>query len=181
MKLHHPFLVSAIVAIAAGPALATLATAASQNDALVQIALFNPAQIVKENRAVTGLRLDLLYGRNAKMTGLDLGLVNHTTGDQGGFTYGGVSYVQGAFTGWQDNLINIADKRFLGLQSGVFNQSQDGHGVQFGWVNVTNRMSGVQIGLVNYTRVMDKGLQVGVANIITEGGIPFLPVVNWRF
>jgi hypothetical protein len=50
-----------------------------------------------------------------------------------------------------------------------------------GWINITDRMSGLQLGLVNYTRVMDKGLQIGVGNIIAEGGIPFLPLVNWRF
>jgi hypothetical protein len=147
----------------------------------VQIALVDPAQLVKHDQSVGLLRIDLIYGKNAGMTGLELGLINHTTGEQTGFTYGVASYVQGAFTGWQDNAINIADKSFLGVQSGVFNQSKDGHGVQFGWINVTDRMSGLQLGLVNYTRVMTKGVQIGVGNIIKEGGIPFLPIVNARF
>lgn len=163
--------------------LLTLATAgvARASDAPVQIALVDPAQIVKNDQPVTGVRLNLIYGKNSKMTGLELGLVNHTTGEQTGLTYGLVSYVEGPFTGWQNDVICIADQRFLGLQSGAFNMSRDGHGVQLGFVNVTDRMSGVQIGIVNYTKVMDKGLQIGIGNIITEDGIPFLPIVNWRF
>lgn len=154
---------------------------ARASDKPIQLALFDPAQIVKNDEAVTGLRIDLIYGKNTDVTGLELGLVNHTTGEQSGLSYGLVSLVEGSFTGWQHNLVSIADKRFLGLQSGGFNQSKDGHGVQFGFVNVTDRMSGLQLGFVNYTKVMDKGLQIGIGNIITEGGIPFLPIANWRF
>lgn len=168
-------LVASVLMVLAG------AGPARASDKPIQLALFDPAQMVRNDQAVTGLRVDVIYGKNAKMTGLEIGIVNHTTGEQSGFTYGAVSYVEGAFTGWQDNVVNIADARFLGLQSGAFNQSKDGHGVQFGFVNVTDRMSGLQVGIVNYTKVMEKGLQIGVGNIITEGGIPFLPIVNWRF
>jgi len=179
MKLRPASLMPALL-----PAIVLLvmsAGAARASDAPVQLALFDPAQIVKADQPVTGLRLDLIYGKNARMTGLEIGLVNHTTGEQTGYTYGLVSYVEGPFTGWQNNVVCIADERFLGLQSGAVNMSKDGHGVQFGFVNVTDRMSGLQLGVVNYTKVMDKGLQIGLGNIITEGGIPFLPIVNWRF
>ena len=147
----------------------------------IQIALFDPAQIVKNDQSVGILRIDLIYGKNVNVTGLDVGLINHTTGDQGGLSYGVASIVQGRFVGWQDNFICIADKSFLGLQSGAFNQSKDGHGVQLGFVNVTDRMSGLQVGIVNYTHTMTKGVQIGVGNFILEGGIPFLPIVNARF
>ena len=146
-----------------------------------QLALFNPAQIVKEDQSVGILRIDLLYGKNVNVSGLDVGLINHTTGNQAGLSYGIASIVQGSFVGWQDDFISIADKSFLGLQSGAFNQSKDGHGVQFGFVNVTEKMSGLQLGVVNYTRTMTKGVQIGVGNFILEGGIPFLPIVNARF
>jgi hypothetical protein len=173
MKRRYAWVASAVLLLASSSALAASSP--------LQLALFDPVQIVKHDQSVGLFRLDIIYGKNAGMTGLDLGLVNHTTGDQAGLTYGVASYVQGSFTGWQDNIVNIADKRFLGLQSGAFNRSKDGHGVQFGWVNMTDKMSGLQLGLVNYTRVMTKGLQIGVGNIITEGGIPFLPIVNGRF
>ena len=146
-----------------------------------QLALFDPVQIVNHSKSVTGMRISLLYGRNAGMSGFDIGLVGHTTGNQVGVQWGGIGYVQGEFTGWQSNYVSIADKRFLGLQTGLVCQSKDGHGAQMGWINITDRMSGLQLGLVNYTKVMDKGLQIGIGNIITEGGIPFLPIANWRF
>jgi hypothetical protein len=173
MKTRFPLLAAFAALLVAGSAFAAPAP--------VQVALFDPAQLVKDTQSVGILRLDLIYGKNENVTGLDLGLLNHTTGDETSFTYGIASVVQGKFTGWQDNAINIADKSFLGLQSGVVNKAGEGHGVQFGWVNVTDRMSGLQVGLVNYTKVMDKGLQVGIGNIITEGPIKFLPIVNWRF
>lgn len=173
MKRRLAGIMSVVALLATGSALAAPSP--------VQLALFDPVQIVKHDQSVGILRIDLIYGKNAGMTGLDLGLINHTTGDQTGLSYGLASYVQGAFVGWQDNAVNIADKSFLGLQSGGFNRSQDGHGVQVGWLNVTDRMSGLQLGLVNYTRVMTKGLQIGVGNVIREGKIPFLPIVNWRF
>lgn len=173
MKRRYVWVVSAVLMLASSSALAASSP--------FQLALFDPVQIVKHDQSVGIVRIDLIYGKNAGMSGLDLGLINHTTGDQVGLSYGLASYVQGGFTGWQDNVINIADKSFLGLQSGAFNRSKDGHGVQFGWVNVTDKMSGLQLGLVNYTRVMTKGLQIGVGNIITEGGIAFLPIANGRF
>ena len=173
MKFRLACLVSMLTLCASGSARA--------DSSPFQLALFDPAQIVKNDKSVGLVRIDLIYGKNAGVTGLEVGLINHTTGDQAGLSYGLVSVVQGSFTGWQDNAVNIADKSFLGLQSGVFNRSNDGHGVQVGWVNMTDKMSGLQFGLVNYTRVMTKGIQIGVANIISEGGIPFLPIVNARF
>ena len=173
MKLRHAGLTAMLMLMASTPLFAAPAP--------VQLALFDPAQLVKNDQSVGILRIDVLYGKNAGVTGLDLGLINHTTGDQTGLSYGLVNYTEGKFTGWQDNFVNMADKGFLGLQSGAFNQSKDGHGVQFGWVNVTDRMSGLQLGFVNYARVMSKGLQIGIGNIIKEGGIPFLPIANWRF
>lgn len=173
MKGRIASIVGALTLFAAGTAFAAPSP--------VQLALFNPAQIVKEDQSVGILRIDLIYGKNANVTGLDLGLINHTTGDQAGLSYGIVNVVQGSFTGWQDNLISIADTSFLGLQSGAYNQSKDGHGVQFGIVNVTEKMSGLQLGFVNYTRTMTRGVQIGLGNFILEGGIPFLPIVNARF
>ena len=173
MRLRIALAVSALALFVSGSALA--------GESPVQIALFDPAQLVKNDQSIGIFRLDILYGKNAGMTGLDLGLVNHTTGTGAGLAYGLANITEGSFTGWQDGAVNIADKSFLGLQSGFFNSSKDGHGVQWGLVNVTDRMSGLQVGIVNYTKVMTKGVQIGVGNIIQEGGIPFLPIVNARF
>ncbi|MEE9190239.1 MAG: hypothetical protein V3U16_05670, partial [Candidatus Neomarinimicrobiota bacterium] len=55
-----------------------------------QIALVNPAQLHPEEISISGLRWNIIYGKNASVTGIDVGFINHTTeglskGFQGGF------------------------------------------------------------------------------------------------
>ncbi len=134
----------------------------------IQIALVTPIQIFPEDNSITGVRLNLLYGRNVSVSGLDVGLVNHTTtGKFIGLQYGLVGLSDSDFSGWQDCFVNITNKKFEGFQ--------------FGWVNYADYMSGFQLGLVNYTRSA-KGLQIGLVNIIRQGGqFPVFPIVNWSF
>jgi len=134
----------------------------------IQIALVTPIQIFPEDNHIGGIRLNLIYGRNASVTGLDVGLVNHTTkGLSQGVQFGFIGLVDSDFTGWQDNNVNITKGNFEGLQLGI--------------VNYAKRMNGVQFGLVNYAVNM-KGLQIGLVNIIQQGGaFPFFPIVNWSF
>jgi len=134
----------------------------------IQIALFTPIQIVPENQHIGGIRLNLIYSRNASVTGLDIGFINHTTkGLSQGVQYGFIGLVDSDFTGWQANSVNITKGNFEGLQLGI--------------VNYAKQMNGVQFGLVNYAVNM-KGLQIGLVNIIRQGGtFPFFPIVNWSF
>lgn len=143
------------------------AKSVSAQDKPVQLALFNPVQIFDENTSITGLRISLLYGKNATVSGLDWGLVNHTTrGVSKGVQFGFVGLVEADFMGWQDNAVNITKGKFEGLQWGI--------------VNYAGNVSGVQIGLVNYAANMNKGLQIGLVNIIKQGGqFPVFPIVNW--
>jgi hypothetical protein len=132
-----------------------------------QLALFNPVQIFPARYGIKGLRIDLLYGKNASLTGVDLGLVNHVTGSETGFTYGLVSVVEGNFTGWQDNVVNVTQQHFEGFQSGFVNVSEDA--------------SGFMLGIVNYAGTLN-GLQIGLVNVISKGGaFPVFPIVNWSF
>jgi len=149
----------------------------------IQLALVAPVQLVPEGRAIRGLRLDLLYGRNTAVTGLDVGLVNHTTrGPSAGLQYGLVNLAGGDFTGWQASLVGVTQGRFTGLQSGAVNSAGSGSGVQWGMVNVAETMHGLQFGFVNVARRMNKGVQIGLVNIIREGGqFPIFPIVNWSF
>ncbi len=138
-------------------------------DKPIQLALFNPVQIFNENTSITGLRISLLYGKNARVSGLDWGLVNHiTSGVSKGVQFGLVGIVEADYMGWQDNGVNITEGKFEGLQWGV--------------VNYAGTVSGVQIGLVNYAANMTKGLQIGLINIIKQGGqFPVFPIGNWAF
>lgn len=134
----------------------------------IQLALVTPIQIFPEHYSITGIRLNLLYGRNVSVTGLDVGLVNHTTtGKFKGLQYGLVGLSDSDFAGWQDCFVNITNKKFEGFQ--------------YGFVNYADYMSGFQLGLVNYAKKA-KGLQIGLVNIIRQGGqFPVFPIVNWSF
>ena len=141
----------------------------SAQDNPVQLALFNPVQLFNETTSVTGLRINLIYGKNTAVKGLDWGFVNHTTsGVSKGVQFGFVGLADADFTGWQDNFANITKGSFEGFQWGV--------------VNYAGTMNGFQLGLVNYAENMTKGLQIGLVNIIKHGGqFPFFPIVNWAF
>ncbi|MFH1957156.1 MAG: hypothetical protein ABIJ15_01595 [bacterium] len=140
-----------IVAIAAAIVFAAAPAVAETRP--VQLALIDPVQIFNADTSISGVRLNLLYGRNDSVTGLDLGLVGVADSD---------------FTGWQYNFVgNITKGNFSGLQ--------------MGFVNYANSAKGLQLGVVNYA-VSLKGLQIGVINIIVQGGMfPVFPFVNWAF
>ncbi|MFH1700273.1 MAG: hypothetical protein ABIE07_06765 [Candidatus Zixiibacteriota bacterium] len=143
-------------------------SAFAQQKRPIQISVFTPVQIFNENDPISGIRLNLIYGRSVSLTGLDLGLVNHTTtGVTKGVQWGFVGIADANFVGWQDNAVNIVKGNFEGFQ--------------WGFVNYANYASGFQLGFVNYARSM-KGLQIGLVNIIKQGGqFPVFPIVNWSF
>ena len=135
---------------------------------LALAALAAPLQIFPEDDPISGIRLNLIYGRNVSVTGLDLGLINHTTtGMTKGLQFGLVGLADTDFLGWQDNWVNVTKGKFEGFQWGAVNYSLD--------------MNGFQLGVVNYAESMH-GLQVGLVNIIRVGGVlPVLPIINWSF
>ncbi|PKK82956.1 MAG: hypothetical protein CVT49_10860 [candidate division Zixibacteria bacterium HGW-Zixibacteria-1] len=134
----------------------------------VQLALFTPIQIFPEDTKISGIRINLLYGRNVAVTGLDWGLVNHTT--------------TGMFMGVQFGLVGLADSDFMGWQNTAVNVVKGNfEGFQWGLVNYAHYANGFQLGFVNYAGSM-KGLQIGLVNIIKQGGqFPVFPFVNWSF
>jgi hypothetical protein len=134
-----------------------------------QLSLFDPIQIVPNNESINGIRINFIYSKNANITGLDVGLVNVTTGKQLGVQWGAVDITEGGFTGWQGGwIVNISRGDFVGLQTAFVNY----HGAHF---------NGLQLALVNYTATLE-GLQLGLINIIGEGGfLPVFPIFNFDF
>ncbi len=134
----------------------------------IQLALVTPVQIFPESYSINGLRISLLYGRNANVSGLDIGLVTHTTsGKSMGVNWGGVNLTDANFTGLQVGWVNYCKGDFEGLQYGFFNHAEYANGLQLGFVNHAGRL---------------KGLQIGLVNIIQKGGqFPVFPIVNWSF
>ena len=165
-------------------AAATLVASPLAAQSPVQLSLLNPAQLVPERESVSGVRLSVLYTKNANVEVVDLGLgFNHTTGNGFGVQWALVSMVGGTFTGWQSGLVSITRHRLVGLQTGAYTSAPDGQGVQFGRVNTAKSWNGLQLGLVNFTeRMSGGGLQIGIVNIIKQGGVaPMLPIVNFTF
>lgn len=162
--------------------LTTTTSLHAQRERAIQLSLLTPVQLFPEADAITGVRLNLLYGRNAWVRGLDLGLVNHTTsGTSKGVQFGLVSINRTNFVGWQYGAVNLVEKKFEGFQQGLYNGNDEGSGLQLGFVNTSQNFKGLQIGLVNYARQLH-GLQIGIVNIISQGGVaPVLPIVNWSF
>lgn len=140
----------------------------SAGEKFFQGSLFTPIQIYSESEIISGIRFNILYGRQATVTGLDLGFVNHTTtGTSKGVQWGVVNYNDASFLGWQDAVVNVTMKDFEGFQSGLVNYAHNANGFQLGFVNYAHTMHGLQIGLVN---------------IIKQGGqFPVFPIVNWSF
>ena len=134
----------------------------------VQLSLVTPIQIFPEDDTISGVRLNLIYGRNASVTGLDLGLINHTTMSiSKGWQLGLVGWVDSDFVGWQDNSVNVV--------------KGNSKGFQWGFINYAKYAKGLQLGFVNYVESM-YGLQIGFVNIIRQDGMfPVFPIVNWSF
>ena len=142
----------------------SFATGAAQ-DKPIQLALINPVQLFPENYSISGLRLSLIYGRNANMTGFDWGLITKTTGNFKGIQWGLVGMVDNDFTGWQYNLVSLTNGKFTGLQMGFYSSANHVHGLQFSFINNAGTMKGIQLGLIN---------------IIKKGGfMPVFPIVNF--
>lgn len=175
--MRSTFLAGAVLAALLAPSLALA-------EGPVNLALFNPVQIVKEDQAVTAFRFSLIYGRNTDMTGLDLSLVGMNTGDVSGVSFVGVGLVDGDFTGWQSGWIaSVTEGKMEGLQNGLYTKSGLGSsGVQVGFLNTSDDFSGLQFGLVNITETMRSGLQIGLVNIIkNKDKLKVFPIVNWLF
>jgi hypothetical protein len=148
--------------------LVLIAKPAMAEDYPIQLALITPIQIFSENSSITGIRIDLIYGRNTTVKGLDWGLINHTTsGTSLGIALGGVNLTDANFTGLQYGWVNWTKGNFEGMQWGLVNHADFANGLQLGFVNHANRL---------------KGLQIGLINIIKVGGeFPVFPIVNWSF
>jgi hypothetical protein len=143
----------------------------------VQLSLVTPVQIFPPEDTIGGVRLNLLYGRNAVVNGLDVGLINRTTEISRGVQFGVVGLAED-FQGIQYHAVSIANGKFEGWQLGYVNVSEVFRGFQAGLVNYSVEAEGFQLSLVNYAHSFT-GLQVGLVNIIREGGmLPFFPIFN---
>ncbi len=134
----------------------------------IQLAVFNPIQLVPEGDSIKGGRLSVFYTVNKDVSGLSLVWlgVNRATGDVNGVEIGLGNWVEGSAYGGQLGIVNHAGKRFVGLQYGMVNVTEgDLSGLQWGLVNWTEGfMHGIQAGVVNVSKGQSVGLDLGVVN-----------------
>jgi hypothetical protein len=122
--------------------------------------------------------------------GLQLGLSNVAGGKFNGVQIGLIGSVFRTdwttlnFTGVQLGALNLVNGSATGLQVGILNavNTREGSfaGVQIGVVNIAGDCKGLQVGVVNSCKDM-QGVQIGLLNHISEGAVPWLPVVNAKF
>jgi len=153
----------------------------------LQLAVFNPVQLVPEDESIKGARLSLFYAVNEDVTGLSLVWLgaNRATGDVKGAEIGLGNWVEGSAYGLQLGLVNHAGERCVGLQYGAVNiLGGDFTGVQWGFVNWTEgfmhggqagivniskgQSAGIDLGIVNYSEGLFKGFQAGFVNYAAE-------------
>ena len=74
----------------------------------LQLALFNPCQLVPENESIKGASLGLIYAANKDVTGLSFVFfgVNKATGDVQGVEWGLGNWVEGSLYGWQGGFVD---------------------------------------------------------------------------
>ncbi len=153
----------------------------------VEIGIFTPVQIPwARDHAVRGLRLGIGWLSNPEVSGLDLGLVNHA-----GLLRGveiGVINAAGTFKGAQFGLYNGSGWNLEGTapstggQIGLVNEADNkAAGFQTGLVNLGERVSGLQLGFLNSVKEASCGwtLQIGFLNFNDDGYWPIMPLVGW--
>ncbi|MDD5736707.1 MAG: hypothetical protein PHH20_00255 [Candidatus Omnitrophica bacterium] len=173
------------------------AAARAADEKPIQLAIFDPIQLVPNDESIKGLGFNLIYGCNEDFYGVDLGLINRVKGRGVGLEWGAVNVDEGDFSGVQLGFVNITKGFMHGIQYGGVNiSSGDSRGVEIGLVNYSENyfggfqggffnyageMHGLQFGLVNATKNLD-GLQIGLANYNgNKKPLEFMVLVNWSF
>lgn len=149
----------------------------------LQLSLVTPVQIFPETFAVSGLRINLIFGRNRALRGLDLGTVNEVTERVEGVQLIGVN-LAGDLAGLQIGLFNSAATSEAGCcQLGAINilRGEDSQGTMLGLFNQADGLRGFQFGLINICNTLD-GCQLGLINIILQSeALMFCPIFNAQF
>jgi hypothetical protein len=141
----------------------------------LQLGIFPPVQLIPEDMAVRGIKLNLPYSANDRVVGIDVGVAS-AGADMEVLQVNLYNRVYGLQVGLLDTIGSGN-----GLQIGLLNRvSTVFQGIQISLINVAEEMTGVQIGVINRTEFLS-GLQIGVVNVIEESPLPFLPIINMSF
>ena len=141
-----------------------------------QLSLIPDVAIHAKSTHIKGLSLGI-WSENPQ-TAVAIGVVNGSTGESSGISLGFLAnYAEnykGAHLAW---IANYSSAKFTGLQLAGFNYAE--------------RLNGLQLGFINFAASTERGVQVGLINVMksTQGWFTNLPdevapamiFVNWRF
>jgi len=194
-----------MIVVAATAALLTLNMFADETDAKkrpspVGLALLEQAQYPQPNIDILGMRLSIIYGRNANVQGLDIGAFGSgVEGNLFGLQTSGVLNDIGTSSGSMQiaGIVNVCAEDFYGCQiSGianstaqslyggqvsVFNMTQTMYGTQIGVISKCSETQGLQIGLINIAERANGLVQIGLINVIKSNKNQFFPIINLGF
>ena len=191
------------------PAMVSLVTPVQAPSSDYDVAGIRLSLVFGQSRGFKGLDLGIANRATGDFTGIGIGGANIADGYfcgghiglvnwngnksrdwdavSKGAQIGLVNYAD-SFCGLQNGVINYTEGRFTGLQGALLNITDDLYGCQSGFyvflaANIAKgTVRGCQLGLLNYAEEMEKGIQIGIVNIISRGGwAPVLPFVNGRF
>lgn len=160
--------------------------ALAQEEKAINLALVAPIQLVPADQSVTLLRIGG-YAHNVDVAFFDIGLILKTDRKNEGLQLGFVGLGHD-FSGLQFNGIGSYNTGSLnGAQAGGIFNWNDGAETKYVQIasafNGAQNFEGLQLAFVNYTKTL-KGVQLGLINIATEGGLfglPVFPFVNFNF
>jgi hypothetical protein len=156
--------------------LCLFATGALAQTRPFQLSLTPDIAIASKTTRIEGVSLNI-WGENPQ-SAIALGIVNGSTGDSSGLSLGFLGNYAENYTGVQLGWVaNYASGTMKGLQGAAFNYA--------------GRLHGVQLGFVNFAETSDKGVQIGLINIMNQtqrwfAGFPnqlapAMVLVNWRY
>lgn len=137
------------------------------------------ANTVLGNAAALQFSSVLNYNRG-EIYGGQIALVNYN-GALNGCQIGGFNYNKGVSKALQIGVGNANVNELRGCSLGVVNYSSRFRGFQLGVINeIAETGRGVQIGVFNGA-LNFTGLQIGLLNIIQNGSLPFMVIMNAQF
>ncbi|MCW8893966.1 MAG: hypothetical protein OQL18_11715, partial [Deltaproteobacteria bacterium] len=131
--------------------LCSFATGALAETKGFQLSLMPDIAIQPRTTQIEGIILGL-WNENPQ-NALALGFVNGSTGDSSGLSLSLIANYSESYKGAQlAYLVNYAKGELKGLQWAAFNYAA--------------RLHGLQLGFINYAEASDKGVQIGLFNIM---------------
>ncbi|MDY0212525.1 MAG: hypothetical protein RBR06_05930 [Desulfuromonadaceae bacterium] len=153
-----------------------MATHVQADVAPFQLSLTPDIAIHSSTTRIDGVTLNI-WGENPQRA-LALGIINGSSGTSSGVSLGLVA-------NYSENYSGAKIAWFANYCSGRMS------GVELAGFNHANELHGVQLGIINYAENVDKGLQIGLINVIKNnvywfGGMPeqlapMMLLVNWRY